>query len=405
MKTPKKILIITFDYPPSSGAVAVRAFNIVRFLSQKGFDTNVIYEYKIRDAIYDPISNETPSYVSLFPTLGEYKPRKIVKLLLKILPTHSYWLFKVIGYIKKTPELKSPDVIYCIGYPFISHVLGIYYKLLNWKSILVLDFVDPWSLHPGTFEEKKNRTYRIVSTIFELISFSLAKNIFFSNKYILNEYMKKYNGFVRKNKFHSFIFGFDKDSTFSNQIRKNQNFVVGFIGNIQGRQNVVPLLDALIKFCENNKAITIKWVGRFLTINSFSKMNEFKALPNVEYNEYIKNNEILNFVESNDVNILLLHNGFQTPSKLSLLLTSSKPILCIYTNLPEESVEIIYQYKKGICVFNDSERIYNNLLYIYNLWLSGDIKKVFNNDCSNSFSWNYILTEAFGSSFLKSEIC
>ena len=391
-----RALVCSYDFPPSSGASALRASAVARYFSTHDYETLVIHEDKVRDNILEPgtFGGQKSKFVE-FPTINEFRPIPIVRLFLRLLPENSYWFFKARKMLNRYEKLSSPEIIYCVGYPFVSHVVGLYWKIKNPGSKLIVDFVDPWSLHPGTESATKSAYSRFLASLCEVLVFAFSERVFFSNKYARELYVRKFGLLFKADKFSSFIFGFDRFKS-ENDPELSSKFTIGFIGNVQGRQKPIPLLRSLVKLEAEISDLKVRWIGRFLTRETMKEGHMLLSkLSDMEYREYIPFKEMVEVIGRNSINVMLSHDGIQTPSKLSLLMASRIPLLVIYNVLPDEAAELVTGYNKGAACANDEVVIVGQLLSMYSAWKEGSLESRFDQKPLRSYEWDNLLEQAF----------
>lgn len=361
----KKVLIITYYWPPSGGAGVQRWVKFVKYLKEFGvepivfipenphypvldesFNSDVPQDLKIlKYPIWEPYdfykkfigmnrnesvqhgfiqekkSNSFKNYISLFIRSNFFIP-----------DARKFWIKPSIKYLTDYCLKNRPDAVISTGPPHSTHLiaLGLKDKLnIPW----IADFRDPWT-GIDYFEQLKltmwarNRHFklenRVLSTADEVIAigWDLAEE--------LNLKGAK-NVVVITN-------GFDEDD-FNDRESLNINkekFVLSHIGSLNKDRNPEILWTILNKMAENNKEfkdkLEINLVGKvdYAVIDSIKKYSLEHCLVRTEYMPHSK---IPDQYAKSDILLLLLNNtpnikGIVT-GKLFEYIASRKPVLCI----------------------------------------------------------------------------
>lgn len=374
--------MISKEYPPRMGATAIRASAIAGFFSSKGHHVTVLTE-KIETTGADYSSN-------VFFDLIEEKRLKTWFNFFRYLKWigiggNSYWLIQV--FTKGSRILRDDyPLMYSLGFPYVAHVICLILSFFKKKTMWVADFTDPWAYHPSN----KNSIKRLLLSAIEKRILKKANLIVVNSKMTRELYIRKYGALKDiRDKIMLVYNGCEySDRPANEKINKNkQEFVISFVGNIQGEQVIDNLVIALDKFTKANPKVILNWVGRF--INDSGKRNErkLKRFDNIRYIEQLSPQESYLLCRGSDLLLLPCHNGFQIPAKLAVYLQAGKPILVI-ENVPNDEVSgIVTRYRKGMVVENSAYQIENCLSGILSDFKKGLLEAKYNKDPIYDFSW------------------
>lgn len=149
----KKVLFITYFYPPLGGAGVHRSLKFSKYLPEFGWQPVVIGADQSVNCMKDPtLLAEIPETVRVFrvkPTspglmdLG-WRVAKRLKLAFDFPDIYRNWYGPAYRLARKLLQDEKPAVIYTSSLPYTSHLIGLRLKEesgLPW----VADFRDPWS--------------------------------------------------------------------------------------------------------------------------------------------------------------------------------------------------------------------------------------------------------------------
>jgi glycosyltransferase involved in cell wall biosynthesis len=361
----KKVLIITYYWPPSGGAGVQRWVKFVKYLKEFGvepivfipenphypvldesFNSDVPEDLKIlKYPIWEPYdfykkfigmnrnesvqhgfiqekkSNNFKNYISLFIRSNFFIP-----------DARKFWIKPSIKFLTDFCLKNRPDAIISTGPPHSTHLiaLGIKDKL---KIPWIADFRDPWT-GIDYFEQLKltgwarkmhfNLEKKVLATADQVIAigWNLAEELHLKGA---KNVVVVTNGFD------------EKDFNVKEGLNINrEKFVLSHIGSLNKDRNPEILWKILNKILENNKEfkdkLKINLVGKvdYAVIDSIKKYNLGDCLVRTEY---LPHNEITNQYTKSDILLLLLNNtpnikGIVT-GKLFEYIASRKPVLCI----------------------------------------------------------------------------
>ncbi|MDQ3019947.1 MAG: glycosyltransferase [Bacteroidota bacterium] len=402
----KKILVITYYWPPSGGSGVQRWMYFCQYLPEFGIEPYIITvdekkaSYKFIDKTFESkVKNLKVYRTNTFELLkfyskiigggeqkniplgfsGEEKPNTFQKISRYIrgnffIPDARIgWNKFALAEAKKIITENGIDTVITTGPPHSTHLMGLNLKkLLNIKWIA--DFRDPWTeiyynklLYRNNFSIKKDIAleYRVLNEA------NLVLTIGPSMREHLQQRLKKDN-----EKFYFIYNGYDLEAFKEiKQIKDKKKFTICHIGILSESQPISTFIDALKKaFSETNemkKYVKLQFVGRV----SPSIITEIKDnLPGIEVElvEYLPHKKSLEYMTNAD----LLFNSLAEMENSKLLISgklmeyiaTGNPILCL--GHPEGDAAKLLEEIDDARVFdrNDKEGVYNFVNFIFNKW-------------------------------------
>lgn len=402
----KKVLIISYYWPPSGGAGVQRIFKFAKYLPQFGYDPYIITvddkqaSYPIRDY---SLLQDIPKGMKIFHT-SSFEPLNILTKLTgnkapyggfanKSKEKFSQKVLRFIrgnffipdarkGWIKyayaRAAELIEKEKIQTIlisSPPHSSQLVGLKLKRkfpdLKW----VADLRDPWTdifyykdmLHTAMASAK--------DAAFEKRVVEIADELVVVSRPILENYLSK-SGNIQSSKIHVIPNGFDEDDFPEMEPVVNDQFTITYVGTIADIYNPVIFFECLKKAIANAaaKKIKLRFVGgrtdnivNQISINGLGEITEFKP--------HVKHEEAIQYMRTSDALLLVIPDvpdsqGILT-GKLFEYLAAEKPIICI--GPPDgDAARIIDACKAGETFSRDEqERL---TVYLTNL-ISGSVSK------------------------------
>lgn len=378
----KKVLIITYYWPPSGGAGVQRWVKFVKYL--RDFDWEpIIYipenpHYPVLDNSFE---KDIPENITVlkYPVwepydlykkfMGMKKEEKVqhgfiqekkqsafkqnisnwIRSNIFIPDARKFWIKPSVKFLTKYFQThQKPDVIISSGPPHSTHLVAMGLKK-NLKIPWVADFRDPWTgidfysqLKLTKWADKKHHRLerKVLQNADKVISvgWHLAKEL---------KSLGAKSVEVITN-------GYD-ESDFLNIESKpgNEKFTLSHIGSLNKDRNPQILWDALREMIDDNKEfgkkLEIKLVGKVdqFVLESIKKHNLINNFVKIDY---IPHTELRNIFINSQILLLLLNN---TPNiegiitgKIFEYLASTRPILCIGSSTGD-AAKIINETKSG----------------------------------------------------------
>ena len=430
MENSKKVLIVTYYWPPAGGPGVQRWLKFAKYLPELGWEP-IIYtpENPSYPLVDETLIKEVPKNVTIVKT-NIWEPYQIAEKFSKsnkkfkggqfdvgknqsfvsklsifirgnffIPDARKFWVKPSIKFLKEYLTENHIDTIVTTGPPHSLHLigLGLKKKLPNLKWIA--DFRDPWTeisyykhLKLTSSSDKKHR--QLEKSVFENADLTLATS------YTDAENFKKNgaNAFCVTN-------GFDVSESLSvgeleslNETPKPSNsktlkpkFTLSYVGVLEQLRNPENLWNAIYFLLNNNQDFAddfeLKFVGRIdeIILQQLKHLGIDHIVNNLGY---LAHDESVNEMENSD---LLLITNFPNesskgiiPGKLFEYLATGKQIISFGPK--DADVETILDKTKAGKHFDYSENleISDFILSLYKDWKSG--KSIHNSANINEFS-------------------
>lgn len=408
--TKKKILIITYYWPPSGGAGVQRWLKISKYLA----NNNSCFVYTPKNPDFSLKDNSLLNKIHPEITVLKQKifePYFLYRALLKkkdratvnqpssvdkkggiikrvgkwvrgnffIPDPRRFWIKPSVRYLKKVISKEQIDVIITTGPPHSMHLIGCklkkhFGKRINW----IADFRDPWTnidfydmLQIGKRADAKNRQLenQVLTSCDTLVSVSPtwgkdfeilgAKNV----KIITN--------------------GFDADDYTSKIKGNSKKFTITHLGSINSDRNPKTLWIALETLINENSllknSLNIKLIG---TIHQsvIESVEKHGLSENVTFIENKPHKQALEDLQNSSISLLLLNNTKNIdgiiPGKLFEYIGVGNPIFAIGKE-DGDSGNIIRKNGLGIITgFHNVDATKKGLLLLYESYINNKLEGV-----------------------------
>jgi hypothetical protein len=401
----KKVLIITYYWPPSGGAGVQRWLKFVKYLQEYGWDP-IVYTAENGEIPEIDISLEKdiPKSITVLKTpiwepykvykafIGQKKNQKINAAFLNeskktsrlnnlaiwirgnffIPDARKFWIKPSIKYLSNYLSKNKIDVVISSGPPHSLHLIAKElkkkYKEIKW----VADFRDPWTnidfysdLKLSHWADKKHKRLEKEVLAESDCVISIGRSL--NNELIhLNEKINQ------NSKFKIITNGFDEDDLAKTEIPKDKKFSIAHIGTLVKSRNPEGLWKVLKELVTENesfgKELEIKLVGK-LDISVKESIEKHGLTEFVKKIEYLPHDKVIEEQQRSRVNLLLVNNtqnakGILT-GKFFEYLSAGAPILVIGP-VDGDLALILNETKAGfISDFEDTQTLKNNILSLY----------------------------------------
>lgn len=386
----KKVLIISYYWPPSGGPGVQRWLKFVKYLPEfniepilfipknanyplldKSLSDDVNKDLKV---IQFPIT-EISGFLPKFKFLNSVRSGNISKphnqsLLQKIIffirgnlfipDMKIFWKSSSVNFLLDYLPKNNIDTIITTGPPHSVHLIGLELKRklnINWIS----DFRDPWV--------KLNYLNR-----FHLLPFSRKSHISLRNKVLINSNAVIVTSERLKDLFSNITSNIYKITNGFDYIIKENNldnkFSISHIGSLYPERNPKFLWDSLEELFEGSfkKDLQINFIGN--TSEKIKKeLSRRKFHNHVRFYDYVDYNRALELMCSSQALLMIEVNdeesSYAIPGKLFDYLNSKRPIISIGPNISEVS-EILNNTNSGkFFNYHDKRnlKLYINQLY------------------------------------------
>ena len=400
----KKILIISYYWPPSGGPGVQRWLKFVKYLPEFGWTpTLFIPENPSYPLVDDSLMEEVPENVEIIKT-RIWEPYQLAEIFGKdnkkykagqfdlkqnqswksklsifvrgnffIPDARVFWVKPSVKFLKKYLKENHFDALVTTGPPHSMHLIGLNLKKefpnLKW----IADFRDPWTeisyyKHLKLTKNSDAKHRKLEQDVFENADITLATSYTDAE----NFRKKGANAVCITN-------GFDGEISFNKDKKRNEKFTLSYIGVLEQLRNPEILWEVLIKIIAENpdfkNDFKLKFVGK--TDPNILNFLETSSLKNNIINlGYLAHS--VSVAEMQNSDILLITNFYNEqssgiiPGKLFEYLQSGNTIL---STGPKNSdvAKILEETNAGKHFYKDENVILEKfILEKYHQWKSGE---------------------------------
>jgi glycosyltransferase involved in cell wall biosynthesis len=404
----KKVLIITYYWPPSGGAGVQRWLKFAKYLRNFGWEP-VIYtpenpEYPEAD---ESLFKDIPTGIEVIKRpiwepynaykrfIGQKKEEKIQSGFLSVkkknplienisvwirgnlfIPdARKFWIKPSIRFLIKYLTSHPVDAMVSTGPPHSMHLIALWLKN-NLNIPWLADFRDPWTgidfyqqLRLTKQADKKH--HRLEKTVLStadrvtIVSWNWALDF--------NWLFPRHYDVITN--------GFDPDDfTIPNQ-KVAKTFELTHIGSLNKDRNPELLWEVLAEICSENAGFSddlrLRFIGK-CDVSLFHCLEKYGLSSLTEKIEYMPHEEVLKQSAGSQVLLLLLNNTPNVmgivPGKIFEYLATRRPVFCIGP-ISGDSARIIREAQAGItCNFDDKISMKNALLDLYGRYKHGSLQ-------------------------------
>jgi len=381
----KKVLVITYYWPPAGGPGVQRWLKFVKYL--RDFDIEpVVYipenpQYPLIDETF---LQDVPKDIKIY-THKIFEPYRLASLFsskktkrissgiiqstdqtfiekyllwvrgnLFIPDARKFWVKPSVTFLKEVLEKEQIDTIITTGPPHSVHLIGYYLKMsksLNW----IADFRDPWTsigyhkkLKLSSYAERKHK--KLESKVL-----NFADKIVVTSKTTKKEFEQ-----ITDQPISVITNGFDGQRKTNGNLDKK--FTISHIGSMLTGRNPVNLWRVLSELMEQNNgfknAIRLKFIG-VVSDDVLESLADFGLKEVCEVIDYVSHEDALKYQEASQVLLLAEIDSNETkgiiPGKLFEYMAAQRPILGVGPKNWEVG-DIIAETNAG-CIFEYSDEI------------------------------------------------
>ncbi len=403
----KKVLILTYYWPPSGGAGVQRWLKFTKYLKKYGWEPIIYTAENGEMPVVDmSLLKDVPEELTILKTpiwepyqlykrfIGRKKDDKINASFLSenkkaglsekisiwirgnffIPDARKFWIKPSINYLENYIIKNNIEYIISSGPPHSMHLIALGLKNKFTSLKWVADFRDPWT--NIDFYDKlmltKRSNYKHHSQ--ELNVLTTADIILSIGKGMNNEFLNIYqkSGGKNLNKFKVISNGFDADDIKTSDIIKDKKFSIAHIGTLVKDRNPIVLWKVLKKLTDTRddfrSQLEIKLVGK-VDIFVKEQLENYGLINFVKKIEYLPHSEVIIEQQQSKVLLLLINNTKNAKDiltgKFFEYMASGSPILAIGP-LDGELADIIKQTQTGlISNFEDEITLEKNILNLF----------------------------------------
>jgi len=395
----KKVLIITYYWPPSGGAGVQRWLKFSKYLREFGWEP-IIYTPENPEAPAQDLSltAEIPEKLEILKT-RIWEPYEIYKMFMGmkkgdkvnagfinekknpgltatlstwirgnffIPDARKFWIKPSVKYLIKYLKNNHVDAIVSTGPPHSMHLiaLGIKKKLdIPWLA----DFRDPWTGIDFYHQLK-------LSFLADFRHKQLEKRVL-ANADVVTTVSKNWSSDLEKiypRKIELVTNGFDP-ADFNFKVEKlDTKFTITHIGSLNKDRNPAFLWEVLKLICDAdtdfNNDLQLKFIGK-TDFSVFEQLESFGLMDKAIKIDYLSHNKVITETLKSQVLLLLINNTPNMmgiiPGKIFEYLAARRPILCI---APKEgdSSKIIAESESGVVIdFGERDELKKALVEFY----------------------------------------
>ena len=406
----KKVLVISYYFPPAGGPGVQRWLKFVKYLRSEGVEpvmyipkdakypmvdtslmTEIPQDMKIyRGHIFEP-NNFLPSAKN---TSGGFIDKDIKKQSLKskaltwiranffIPDARCLWIRPSISQVIKILDTENIDTIITTGPPHSLHMIGLGVKkkrpLVQW----VADFRDPWTkidyFHnlPLTWWAKKKH-YSMEKEVL-----STADDVITVTPSVAKDYLP-----LCKGRMHMITNGFDTEDMPKGKIEPDPLFTISHFGTINAQRNPSTLWRVLGDMCRENalfcEKLSIQLSGS-VSGDVFFHIAKNGLEKHLTYHSYLPHNEVIEKQHSSQILLMLMYRAPQGAmfivGKLFEYLAAKRPILVVgYSK--GDAATIINDTQSGTAVdFDDYDAIRTFIQSEFSKYTNGEKSSVSGNN-------------------------
>ena len=392
----KKVLIITYYWPPSAGAGVQRWLKFAKYLPSNAWIPIIFTpqnpSFKVKDIslqrdvsndlevykipIWEPYSLKDKIFGKSYDnqSIGIVSKKKSLKNYLLnwvrgnifIPDPKVFWVRPSVKFLKSKIKEEGIEYIITTGPPHSMHLIGLSLKKIFPKVKWIADFRDPWS-QLDLLDE------------FHLSSYSIRKHqkleyeVLQNSDLVLTVSESWVNDLKRLGARNVELItnGYDSDD-FNISTKTNNKFIIGHYGLLNHLRNPVNLWKCLEKLCNENSnfnsQLEIHLSGN-IDSSVLADLMKYSALKNKVKNfGYLSHEKVLEHYHSSNVLLLLLFNSESGkgnyPGKIFEYFAAQKPILAFGPN-NSDTQALINKTNSGYYFSYDSQEIKNEILMLF----------------------------------------
>jgi len=388
----KKVLILTYYWPPAGGSGVQRWLKFVKYFRDFGIEP-IVYtvenpNYPIKD---ESLLKEVPENIEVLKQ-PIWEPNNIFKIFNKkktesagflnpnpsvfgkllqyiranyfIPDARKYWVNPSVNYLKKYLKSTKIDVVITTGPPHSLHLIGLKLKKelnINW----IADFRDPWTeidyFHQLPLTNRAIKRHHFLEK-------EVLKN---ANSVLVvgNTMNQKYSKFNKNVK--TITNGFDGKIKGS-EIKLDSEFTLTHIGLMNADRNPKILWEVLSEIINENIEFSndfkLKLIGK-VDDSIVHDISKYELTKNVEFINYVSHNKVIEFQKKAQVLLLIVNN---VPSanqiitgKIFEYLMAKRPILAI-APINGDLAEIVNKTNSGFVIgFSERDQLKKTILDLY----------------------------------------
>jgi glycosyltransferase involved in cell wall biosynthesis len=403
----KKVLIITYYWPPSGGSGVQRWLKFVKYLPSLGWEPYVFTPENPSFAIKDeslhknvpgeaevirfPIWEPYAIFFALGGIFGKRTSAKSTQLVstkneslfqristwirgnLFIPDPRVFWVKPSVVFLDEFLKDNQISTIITTGPPHSLHLIGLRLKRKNPALRWLADFRDPWSQWGLLDSLRVSKWARKYHRRLESKVLAAATEIITITPFYVRQFEK-----LADRKVQLLTNGFDEDDFKNIHYSKSSKFVIRHVGIVNEKCDPRPFLTALLQLVkempEIPAQIQLEFIGDVhMQIRKFVKESE--GLEQItQFRGNIPHAELMNLYGSSSL-LLLILTGYKDaegymPGKLFEYLATGLPILGVGPPAGDAAALLLETDAGEMIDSFDFDKIKTSLLRHFNLWRS-----------------------------------
>ncbi|MEW6470512.1 MAG: glycosyltransferase [Bacteroidota bacterium] len=409
----KRVLIITYYWPPSGGSGVQRWLKFVKYLRHYGWEPIVYTPSNPESPVIDPsLEKDIPEGITVLKTeirepyglykrfIGRKKDEKIntgfltekkrpglaeriavwVRGNLFIPDARKWWIQPSVTYLTEYLSKNKVDVIVSTGPPHSMHLIALGLKKRSGIKWLA-DFRDPWTqidyyedLNLTTWADRKH--HRLEREV--LLNADAVVSV---GKTMQEEFIRLLGEDGAAGKFHVITNGYDEDDVYQGEVVPDKKFSIAHIGTMVRTRNPIALWEALSRLVKERKDfaadLELKLAGK-VDFQVLDSLKHYGLDTYVNRIDYLPHAEVMKLQQQAQVLLLVLNNtknakGILT-GKFFEYLAARRPVLCIGP-ADGDAAEIVRATHSGKCVdFADQDSAYAEVKEYYEQFKKGGLQ-------------------------------
>ncbi|HOC37339.1 MAG TPA: glycosyltransferase family 4 protein [Tenuifilaceae bacterium] len=404
----RRILVITYYWPPSGGVGVQRWLKFVKYLRLYGWEP-VVYTPENPESFYDDESllNDIPEGVEVIKT-RIWEPYKIYKRItgtknekiavgftsssnkkkgllhrvavwlrgnLLIPDPRVFWVNPSVKFLKKYLRENPVDVVVTTGPPHSIHLIGLKLKQ-KMKVKWLADFRDPWT---NIDYIKDLRLSAPAMRIHRRLESKVVKEA--NRVVVVSEQMKREFQQLAAKRIDVITNGFDEDDTPTKLIPLDEKFSITHVGTLTPSRNTPMLWQSLADLCVEidgfRNDLIIRLVGQ-VDISIIESIRSVGLDGNLESLGQVTHAEAMMFQKKSQVLLLVVNNSPNATGiitgKVFEYFASGRMVLAVGPTYGDLA-SLLSETKAGFFVdYNDKAKTKRVITHLYNLYKENNLR-------------------------------
>ncbi len=404
----KKVLIVTYYWPPSGGSGVQRWLKFVKYFREFGWEP-IVYtaengEYPMIDAslgkdiplgvtvlkqpiwepyhLYKRFVGQKQEERMIMASLSENKSPSLLSQIATFVrgnffipDARRFWIRPSAKYLTKYIQENQIDALVTTGPPHTMHIIGQKVQAATGIKWLA-DFRDPWT----AIDFYKDL---MLTPIADAIHHRMEKNVLqkADSVVVVSELRKPQFEELYMRDYEVITNGYDESDMQSEIEPDAAYFSIAHIGLMNKDRNHPVFWEALSEMVKENPTFAAKlkihFVGKY--DNSLHPIiAQYSMLEYVAFTDYLPHKEVMPFQKKAQVLYIPASNVFsaklQLPAKLFEYLAAKRPILCIAPEVSDVAL-IINDTKAGyVSDFYDKAKFKQNVETLFQAYQNGTLQ-------------------------------